>query len=192
MQKRSVSRTRQHGFTLVEMLVAVVVLSLGVLGTVGMQLSALQGNRDAGQQSAAVRLGAELAELMRDNKEIAQKLTPVENPYLVTFSGTLPNTTADCFVSCTDQYQVAQWGIREWLIRIKDELPEAQVVICYDAAPFESDGLARWECSNSGGVVMVKIGWTRRSTNSSQTGENAFETATRPSLVLPVTAGAGI
>jgi type IV pilus assembly protein PilV len=193
MRNSHVSTTHQQGFSLLEVLVSIVLLSVGLLGLAGLQLSALQNTRDATLQSAAVRLGAELAELMRDNKDIAQQPTPANNPYLTVFTGTLPAAPQDCFASsCTDKLAVAQWGIRDWLTRVNATLPGPVVTVCYDSAPFDGNGLPRWACSNSGGVAMVKIGWTRRVTDSSRTGMDAFDQATRPSLVLPVTAGAGV
>ena len=44
------------GFSLVEVLVAIVILSFGMLGMVGMQAFALQSNRDARLQSQAASL----------------------------------------------------------------------------------------------------------------------------------------
>ena len=66
--------------------------------------------------------------------------------------------------------------------------------VCYDAAPFGTDGLPQWSgtCNNTGAVAMVKIGWARRSTDLSKFGLSAFEMASKPSVVLPVAAGAGV
>lgn len=74
----------ESGFTLVEVLVAIVILAFGMLGTVGMQAFAIQANRDARLQAQAVVFARELAEMMRGNKEIAVKTTAAANPYLVT------------------------------------------------------------------------------------------------------------
>ena len=193
MPKRRHLQHQQHGFSLLEILVSIVVLTFGLLGTVGLQFSALQGNRDANLQSTAVRLGRELTELMRDNKNVALLTTAAANPYLVSFNGTLPTSLEDCLsVSCSTELAIAQWGIRDWLQRVSNELPGARVEVCYDAAPFDADGLPKWGCSSSGGVAMVKIGWARRSTDLSKTGQDAIEQASKPSVVLPVAAGAGV
>lgn len=71
---------RAAGFSLIEVLVAIVLLSFGLLGMVGLQAAALQNNREARLQSAAVDLARELAEMMRGNKDVAA-LTSA-NPYL--------------------------------------------------------------------------------------------------------------
>ena len=54
----------QSGTTLIEVLVAVVVLSIGLLGIAGLQLSALRNTQGAYERSAAVILANSLAERM--------------------------------------------------------------------------------------------------------------------------------
>ena len=196
MQKSNVKQPRnaQYGFSLIEVLVSIVVLSFGLLGMVGMQVMALQSNRDAKLQSAAVRLTKEAAELMRDSKNIAVGKAAPANPFLVSFTGTLPGAASEnCFtISCTTPTKIAEFNIKEWLGRVNSELPGARATICYDVSPFDSAGFPQWTCSNSGDLMVVKLGWTRASTDRSSTGAAAFDKAVRPSIVLPATAGAGV
>lgn len=62
---RRQTRHRNAGFSLIEVLVAIVVLSFGLLGMVGLQAASLQANRDARLQSTAILLARDLAEAMR-------------------------------------------------------------------------------------------------------------------------------
>ena len=183
------------GFSLVEVLVSIVVLSFGLLGMVGMQAAALQSNRDSRAQSAAVFLARELAETVRGNKSEGIKLT-ANNPYVGAFSSPLavaapsyclnvaPGTTA-----CTGSGDVANAQMTEWLNRVDAELPGARVAVCFDSDPFDSAGRPRWACNGSGDILVVKMGWTRGSTDKSKSGNDALERATTPSVVVPVTAG---
>jgi len=186
MCRRHAART--HGFTLLEVLVAIVVLSFGVLGVVGLQAAALQSNKEARYQSAAVALGRELGDMMRGNKDVALNTTSTQNPYLVDFSGTLPTTTADCFTAaCASTLAVAQFNMREWLKQVQAALPGARVVVCFDDSPYGSDGRPEWACnSTANGIAVGKIGWTRQSNNVSG---GSLERATIPSVVLPLIAG---
>lgn len=181
--------TGGRGFSLIEVLVSIVVLSFGMLGMVGMQAAALQSNREARLQSSAVRYARELAEMMRGNRAVGIATTSTANPYLGDF--TAPTTsTADCYAgACASALAVAQWEMAEWLTRLNGDLPSARVVVCFDSAPFDSAGQPRWACNNTGNVAVVKIGWTRRSTDTSATGNSAFERAATPYVVLSVTAG---
>lgn len=189
-------RGRASGFSLIEVLVALVVLSLGLLGMVGMQATALQNNREARLQSVAVDLARELAEMMRGNKDIATLSSA--NPYVGDFSGAslAPATGVYCLsTGCSDITQVAQAEMTDWLIRVQESLPGARVKICPDSAPYNSAGLPQWACTASAasapdGIMVVKIGWSRLSTNTAAQNRNIQATDdSRPSVILPVTAG---
>lgn len=58
----------QKGTSLIEVLVAVVVLAIGLLGVAGMQMSALRNNQSAYQRSAAAMLASSIVERMQANR----------------------------------------------------------------------------------------------------------------------------
>jgi len=183
-------RAANAGFSLIEVLIAIVVLSFGLLGMVGLQAASLQANRDARLQSAATVLAREFAEMMRGNKAVA--LLATGNPYLGDFSSPLvPGTANYCMAvgaTCATAEATAQAELTEWLARVDAELPGAHVKICHDSAPYGSSGLPTWTCTSSAttDVVVVKIGWTRTSTRR---GDTTLDQAAAPSVILPVTAG---
>jgi type IV pilus assembly protein PilV len=183
-------RARHAGFSLIEVLIAIVVLSFGLLGMVGLQAASLQANRDARLQSAAIVLAREFAEMMRGNKDVA--LLGTGNPYIGDFSTPLvPATPNYCLAvgsTCATAAATAQAQLTEWLARVDAELPGARVSICHDSAPYGATGLPTWTCTSGAttDVVVVKIGWTRASTRR---GDTALDQAGAPSVVLPVTAG---
>lgn len=189
-QVRNVRRVA--GFTLVEVLVSIVVLSFGLLGMVGLQAASLQANRDARLQSTAVVLARELAEMMRGNKDEALRST--NNPYLIgrVNSPLAAPTPSYCLsvggTACTTPGAVAQAELTDWLARVEDALPKATISICRDTAPFASDGTAQWACTstNNSDPILIKIGWTRPSFKS---GDNVVQASDHPSVVLPVTPG---
>ena len=201
-KKLAGDRHPQHGFSLLEVLISIIILSFGLLGMVGLQAAALQANRDARVQSTALGLARELAEMMRGNKDIALKTALADNPYLGDFSSPLTarspsyclnvasgTTRCDTNPSATTT-AVANAQITEWLARVDAELPGARVKVCVDSQPFVN-GMPTWTCTTTGtGVtIVIKIGWTRGSTDRSRTGDNAFERATVPTIVIPVTPG---
>jgi type IV pilus assembly protein PilV len=189
-------RQAQYGFSLVEVLISIVVLSFGMLAMVGLQASALQANREARMQSTATNLARELAEKMRGNHDIA--ILTANNPYLGNFAYPMSATTPtycygvgqNCDVpggtEIAKATQVANAEMTEWLARVDDILPEGRVRVCFDSAPFDASGNPQWDCTNSGDIAVVKIGWTRGSTNRTPTA-TALEKATIPSVVFPVT-----
>jgi type IV pilus assembly protein PilV len=191
-------RRRASGFSLIEVLVALLVLSFGLLGMVGLQAMALQNNREARLQSVAVDLARELAEMMRGNKNVA--LLDTSNPYVGDFSSSplAPAQVSSCLSvgsSCASATLVANAEMTDWLARVDANLPGARVKICSDMAPYTSDGLPQWAC-NAGAMsdlLVIKIGWSHLSTNAEQQNRTIRATATssenRPGVIVPVTAG---
>jgi type IV pilus assembly protein PilV len=192
----------QRGFSLLEVLISIIILSFGLLGMVGMMAKALQANREARLQSSAVNFARELGELMRANKDVGTQTTSATNPYLIDWNSasSVPAAAVNCFTGdcysnpTTTKLAIATFDVREWVTRVNTELPGARVLVCFDDAPFTSGGTAQWACTAGGTVAVIKIGWTRGSTDRSLTGTAAFEKSTGsgaapPSVVVPVTAG---
>lgn len=181
----------QSGFTLIEVLVSVLILSFGVLGVVGLQAAAMQANKDSRHQSAAIRMGRELGDMMRSNKDIAVLTAANANPYLIDYTGALPVASTDCYATaCSTPLKVASFNAREWTARVASEFPGARVKVCFDETPYNTGGTPQWACSNTGGLSVVKIGWTRQALNSTGgTGSSGLERATNPSVILPLIAG---
>lgn len=61
-------RIKQSGFTMVEVLVALVVLAIGLLGIAALYLNSLQAGRTAIYRTQAVNLAADLADRIRANR----------------------------------------------------------------------------------------------------------------------------
>lgn len=193
----------QSGFSLIEVLISIIILSFGLLGMVGLQAAALQANRDARLQSVATTLARELSDMMRGNKDVANRASSdaLTNPYIGRFSNPngssplAPTATSFCLnvaSTCLNATAVAQSQMTDWLARVDAELPGARVEICPDAAPFNAQGIAQWSAcpaAAANSTILVKIGWTRTSTNRSNTGAAAFEQATNPSVVIYISPG---
>ena len=65
---RALRRPSQAGFTMVEVLVALVVLAIGLLGIAGLLLKSLQSGRTATYRTQAINLAADLADRIRMNR----------------------------------------------------------------------------------------------------------------------------
>jgi type IV pilus assembly protein PilV len=157
------------GFTLLEVLVSVIILTLGILGAVSLQTVAFQNNREARLQATATKFAAEIADAMRANKSVGQNTTASANPYLVDYSyspstaPTFPSITEECDTeNCTSALNVAKWEIRSILERIHSELPYARTRVCVDDNPYDTSGKARWSCTGTGDFISIKLGWGAR------------------------------
>lgn len=83
--------TNQSGFTLVEVLVALIILAVGLLGVAGLQNRSLSGNQGALYRSQAVLYANDIIERMRVNR-VQSRLVP--SPYTIAIgaaaAGTVP------------------------------------------------------------------------------------------------------
>ncbi len=61
-----------RGFTLIEVLVAIVILSVGLLGLAGLQVSGLRNNQEAYLRSQATIIAEDVFDRMRANRAAAQ------------------------------------------------------------------------------------------------------------------------
>jgi type IV pilus assembly protein PilV len=191
------------GFTLLEILVAIIVLSFGLLGMVGIQAMALKSNNDAKQQSAAVQLAGELSDMMRGNKAVAVATTPGTNPYLIAdyvspATIATPPEYCNSLAGCTSSLNVASWEKADWLSRVNATFPGARVQVCFDNT---AGGIPQWGCSglaSVGGSISIKIGWIRASTNNDRNSAAgiagalttvAGANASPPSVIYLVTPG---
>lgn len=61
--------TRNHGFTLVEVLVALVIFAVGLLGIAALHIESLNAGRTALNRTQAVALASDLADRIRANRQ---------------------------------------------------------------------------------------------------------------------------
>lgn len=185
------SRQGQSGFSIIEVLVAIIILSIGMLGAVGMQATAMQSNKETRNQATATTFARELAEKMRGNHTVAIKTTAADNPYLfdTTLGGTATIATpaVNCFIDgCPTVKDAATWDVADWQGRLQTALPTPRVKVCFDQDPFDSTGKPRWDCTDDGDISVLKMSWTRK--NTAGTLEFAGSTGV-PVVVVPLTAG---
>lgn len=185
------SRRAQSGFSIIEVLVAILILSVGMLGAVGMQATAMKSNKEARNQATATTLARELAEKMRGNHTVAIKTTAADNPYLfdttLEASTTIATPAVNCFTTgCPIVKDAATWDVADWQGRVQATLPTPRVKVCFDKSPFDSGGKPRWACTDDGDIAVLKMSWTRN--NTAGTLEFAA-TSGVPTVVVPLTAG---
>jgi type IV pilus assembly protein PilV len=158
-----------NGFSLIEVLISVFVLTAGIIGAAGMHLTALRTTQQSVFHSNALHFAVELADGMRANID-RMHLPDKDNPYLrvdhQSAASSSSETRPDCHAqsaSCND-VELAQSDIDEWLNRIDSTLPGGRVRICRDSAPWNAAAQAfGWDCSagaSGAAPVVIKIGWT--------------------------------
>ena len=108
-------RRPQRGVSIVEALVAFLVLSIGMLGIAGLYLESLRSNRSAMNRTVAVQLANDMSDRIRANRS-------GEGGYALTL-GTPPGTATDCGTSNCTPAQVAGYDVKNWYDRVVAALP---------------------------------------------------------------------
>lgn len=117
--------SKYTGFTLLEVLIAMVIISVGLLGVVNLQIKGLRYTQDAYFRSQVIVLAQDLADRMRANS------TGVIAGLYSNISST-PSTYTDCAITECTAAQLAQYDIYFWRTRIAAELPfgEGMTDVC--------------------------------------------------------------
>ncbi|VXB14773.1 type IV pilus modification protein PilV [Massilia sp. 9I] len=157
-------RAQCHGFTLVEVLVAMFVLAVGIVGAGATQLSAERTRQQSALMSDAAQLAASLAARMQVNPAVST-LPDDANPYLA-FSydaaDGAPVAGAGCYggSSCTPA-ELAEFDLHELRQALQTQFPQGRIEVCRDGSPWDSAyGRYRWSCDgNASALPVVKLGW---------------------------------
>ena len=174
---------RCGGYSLIEVLVAMFVLAIGVLGAAATQAVALRMRHDSDLMTAAVRLGSTFGERMRANPSSS-------SAYLFEFdevAGARPAAPPlQCFAGADcSSAQLAAFDIHDVSHTLSASFPGGRIKVCRDAQPWDDARRSlQWQCADAAGApVVVKIGWRERTTMSDL--PRRADDAPRVALPLP-------
>ena len=117
------------GFTLLEVMVALLVFSIGLLGLAGLQASSLQNNKTADLRSIAIIEAHDMADRIRANNR------GKSNDYDAIATG-VPAPGTDCIntASCTSPSLIAAWDNYQWQSNLATALPSGRGKVDRNAA----------------------------------------------------------
>ncbi len=162
--------SKSGGFSLVEVLVALFVLALGILGAAGMQATALRMRQESGLMSRAVELAGALADRMRANA-LQMHQSDGANAYLgVNYEAqddnapTLAGSACHVGAAACDSAQLARFDVYDIEQELRASLPGGHIVVCRDSAPWDAGtGALSWACSGAATApIIIKLGWRAR------------------------------
>ena len=123
-------RRTNRGFTLLEILVALLVLSIGLLGLAGLQTFSLRNNHSAFLRSQAVVLAYDALDRMRSNRD--QAMLGTGSAYNSTYSQAAGSYSAtDCSSNCTSS-ALATYDLAAWKAEV-ERLPAGAARISIDS-----------------------------------------------------------
>ena len=177
---RNLKYTRfNSGFTMLEVLVAMVVLSVGLLSLAGLQVISLRTNHSSYLRTQATIQSYDIMDRMRVNPDRV-KAGDYDKPTQEGSAGT-ENTACETSAGCaiTD---VAPHDLFRWNKAIADVLPDGEGIVCIDRTP--DDGIPTApDCDSAGStdpataIYAIKIWWTD---DRAATEKQLFTTSFRP------------
>jgi type IV pilus assembly protein PilV len=137
-----------RGMTLIEVLVSLLVISVGVLGMIALQANSMRFLQSSHSQGTAAMLANDVADRMRANG----LETNNNNGYNHAFNGVHESTTvADCTAQPCTSAQLANYDLDQWQHLLTASLPSA------------SSAIARTTTAGTGGATthnfLVTIRW---------------------------------
>lgn len=178
MNMQRIPRRRQRGVSLVEVLIAVLIFSLGMMGLGGLLIFAIQSNHVAFQRTQATFLARAMADRMSANP-----IGVWNGDYNST---TYPlNVTQDCSTGCTPDL-LAVYDQQMWSSQLKTFLPvdpnlNATIACDKTKAGYVPQGTQLTLRPPYGGTCTMTIRWTEHGTASNGTNQTqTFNWAFQP------------
>jgi len=142
------------GFTLVEVMVALVIFTVSLLGLAGLQAASLRDNQVAYLNTVASRLVNDMGERIRANREGA-----LAGDYTVdNINGTVSTPPADCYSGSCGSDDIAATDAYEWLTAIETQLPSGKGRVI-----------------SNGNVFTITVMWDQARSGASGTGCNSSD-----------------
>lgn len=183
------------GFTLIEVLVALLLLAVGILGALATQAEALRTRQESSLMSRGVHLAHSLADRMRANAAQMQQ-GDATNPYLQfryeAGTGAPPSAPAQCFgAGRCDSEQLARFDIADTVAALHAGFPHGRIAVCRDGAVWNDGSRAlAWECASvAGAPVVIKLGWHGRRADGAGAGTAGSQS---PGPAVAVMLGTGV
>lgn len=134
--------TAQGGMTMIEVLIALLIFAIGLLGVAGMQTLALKSTDNSNIRTQVNLHAYEIAERMRAN------MPAVEAGQYNSISSVSGAT--NCLPTCSPS-ELAAWDSDEWLTNLQADVPSATASVAYD-----------------GEIATISINWTERGLGSDE------------------------
>ncbi|MBC7919402.1 MAG: type IV pilus modification protein PilV [Rhodoferax sp.] len=144
LQRRAeAGRRKFSGVSLIEVLVSIVIASIGLLALAGVNASSVRYTKMSQYRGTATQLAGDIGERMRANKaglvSYALQSNFAAQAVLPAAAATLCNTY---LVTCTAG-QVAAYDLQTWQVLVRDHLPEGSAFITTPVGP-QNDSADVW------------------------------------------------
>ncbi|MDH1562095.1 type IV pilus modification protein PilV [Pseudomonas chengduensis] len=144
-----------RGFSMIEVLVTILLISIGVLGLVALQGRTIAYTQDSTLRNAAAMLADDLQEMLRADldKVIANGLPRGSSEYYKAPDDSFPDPASDC--SSLGSASAAE-RLGCWAEKVKANLPGAEALM--DSA-FHICRSQNGGCAEEGSTIEIQLAW---------------------------------
>ena len=154
----------KNGFSMVELLVAVLIFAIGLVGLAGLQLAGLRSNQSAYYRSVATQLAYDMIDRMRSNAAIF--LTNRESYKDVNPTTTAASNPRQCETNACTPAELAVYDLKQWNTQLAAQLPGGRGIVCLDSTPYDDNTPTIGDsanptgaCDGLGKMYAIKIWW---------------------------------
>ena len=168
-----------NGFSMIEVLITLLIISLALLGTAGLQAYSMRLNQGGQFRTQAVFLVADLAERIEANKPGA-----VLGAYSVANSNVPAAVNSACLAGPCDSGTLATFDLSRWQNAAAVTLPQASWTVAHDGPgnPITYTITLGWVDRRADTINATFDNASQLGSNAAGTGERFFYTATRTVL----------
>jgi type IV pilus assembly protein PilV len=142
--RRSRSRGRSRGVALIEVLVSIVIATVGLLALAGVNASSVRYSKMSQYRGTSTQLATDLGERIRANKAGAASYAFITNFAGQAAAPTAPGTLCNSYaVTCTAP-QLAAYDLYNWRLVVRNQLPEGSIYIVYQNVQSAADVWVVW------------------------------------------------
>ena len=149
----------QHGITLIESLVAIVIAALGILGILGVQMRTLSDTSTTVRRAQAIRLIEDLSERLKTHPNALLSLSDYASAWTTPSTAVTAPSTNCASTPCTST-QLTTYDVAMWRRSVQQLLPVGDATIFL--APGDTDAANRRQLG-----VMIRWRENERSTDAS-------------------------
>lgn len=150
-------KNNTSGYLMVEVLVALVIFSVALVGLLSLQLHSYTSTQSAGYRNMATNYANDLFDKMRANKNAANQnlysSTNAANNSCRSVNFNTTNTAANCTA-----LQLVQDDLQEFRTQVSSTLPQGVAVVCIDSSFAQGTPTAP-NCDGAGNSYAIKIFW---------------------------------
>ncbi len=136
----------ENGFSMIETLVAIVIISFGLLGVAGLQLASLKTTHSAQYRSQASILAYDIIDRMRANRKLA-----IGGSYNTTTATSAPES------ACNSYSAINTRDLCEWKKNIEQFLPLGKASVTVTTSTGMASILIQWDDSRGGGGTTQRF-----------------------------------